>query len=416
MSRFRSVIARVAMALATFGAGGAGLAFVAQPAYASVPDNGGCMSPSNSSIPDTMACEWTGPSWLVNALNNGQPVPISVGQTFTATFTMTNVSSQTVPALSGWTPASDYFSISNLVIPSVAIAPGNTISASVTFHIKSAPYAQGTFAPVGNSTEGFYPGFPVTLAPAPTPVPTTPAINQAVSLAADGNNGYWITTSYGGVINLGQGVPWYGSPAAQTQGHVPSPVVGIASYGTTGYYVVTARGNVFNYGNAPWLGSLAGATLPAPVVGMAVTQNGYVLTTSKGNVYNFGTPWYGSEGGTTLPSPVVGIASFGNGYWLATSGGNVYQFGSAAWMGSPLAAGDNVSSGVVAVASSGRGYLVTTANNHTYAFAANAGGSYVQANSPTVGVANDPYGGYWTLSQSGAIYSQSPATYHGGAN
>ena len=415
MNRIRSRIARVAMALATLGAGGAGLALAAQPAYASVPDNGGCMSANNSNSPNTMACEWTGPSWLVNALNNNQPVPVSVGQTFAATFTVTNVSSQTVPALHGGASTSDYFFTSNLVVPNVDIAPGITIQASVTFHITSTPYAQDTFAAVGNSTEGFFPGFPVTLAPA-SPAPTTPANNQAVSLAADGNNGYWIATSYGGVINRGQGVPWYGSPAAQTQGHMPSPAVGIAAYGTTGYYVVTAKGNVFNYGNAPWLGSLASAALPAPVVGMAVTPTGYVLTTSKGNVYNFGTPWYGSEASTPLPSPVVGIASSGNGYWLATSGGNVYQFGQAPWMGSPLAAGDNVSSGVVAVASSGRGYLVTTADNHTYSFAANAGGSYVQANFPTVGVANDPYGGYWTLSQSGAIYSQSPAAYHGGAN
>lgn len=413
MNRFRIGIARVAMALATLGAGGAGLALAAQPAYASVPDNGGCMIGN----PKALACEYTSPSWLVGDLNAGKPVPVTVGESFTATFTVTNVSNQVVNIMDDGPVASDSIRVSNINVPIGNIVPGQVLSGRATFTVVGTP------GPYDGSGVGFdlnnYSGYEAAgfnVVPAPAPAPTTPANNQAVSLAADGNNGYWIATSYGGVINRGQGVPWYGSPAAQTQGHMPSPAVGIAAYGTTGYYVVTAKGNVFNYGNAPWLGSLASAALPAPVVGMAVTPTGYVLTTSKGNVYNFGTPWYGSEASTPLPSPVVGIASSGNGYWLATSGGNVYQFGQAPWMGSPLAAGDNVSSGVVAVASSGRGYLVTTADNHTYSFAANAGGSYVQANFPTVGVANDPYGGYWTLSQSGAIYSQSPAAYHGGAN
>ncbi len=100
---------------------------------------------------------------------------------------------------------------------------------------------------------------------------------------------------------------------------------------------------------------------------------------------------------------------------LAASGGSVFNYGTP-WRGSPLAANDNVSSGVVGITASGNGYLVATAGNHTYAFNAASGNSYVQAGYPTVGVATDSAGGYWTLCQSGAIYSQDSAHYQGGAN
>lgn len=67
MNRVKSTMARVAMALALFGAGGASLALAAQPAYASVPDNGGCTTPSGHSgeVYNVLACEITSPSSLV---------------------------------------------------------------------------------------------------------------------------------------------------------------------------------------------------------------------------------------------------------------------------------------------------------------------------------------------------------------
>lgn len=421
-SRIRSRLARVSLALATFGAGGAGLAFAAQPAYASVSDNGQCgwqMSPA------TIAC------------NVSQTfIPLYQGQVGTVTDTLTNVSSSPVTLGQPYTSGAQDGVVSSIGRLSGAnaqgfatLAPG--ASTSFTSTVSWQTYNGSTTAfnvqiPVGAS--GVSPivainelqGTPPPPAPTYNPPCTSPANGQAVGMAPASTAGYWIATSYGGVINCGNGVSWYGSPASQTQGHVPSPVVGIASaapLGGSGYYVVTAAGNVFNY-DAPWFGSTAGISLPSPVVGMTVTSTGYLLTTAKGNVFNFNTPWHGGTAGVALATPVVSITTSGSGYLLATSGGNVFNFGTA-WRGSPLSAHDSVSSGVVAIASSGpAGYVVTTSDNHSYAFGSTAGASnsYATSGHPIVDTAAAPNGGYWTVSSSGAIYAQGSALYDGGAN
>jgi glycoside hydrolase-like protein/IPT/TIG domain-containing protein len=103
---------------------------------------------------------------------------------------------------------------------------------------------------------------------------------------------------------------------------------------TSGYWLTTPNGNVYEF-NAPWYGSKAGTTLPAPIIGIAAAPSGgYWLVTSKGNVYNYNAPWYGSTAGTTLTAPVTTIVSSNAGYLLATQSGDVFNY-NAPYYGSP---------------------------------------------------------------------------------
>lgn len=433
MSRIRSAATRVALALATFGAGGAGLALAAQPAYASVLDNGGCTAPSNSpQIYNGLACEITSPSSLVSDVNASRPYPMTINQPVTVGFTLTNITNE--PISTSWPTGggSNGTFAEQVQLQDTTLQPGasesgtfvldyyqsfgySNMSAGVSVGVagRGIPQEWNTVITI-NTTQA--PPPPPPTGPAPTNPPcSSVTTDPVVGLANDGSAGYWIATSTGRVIGCGSTVPWYGSPASQTQGHVPSPVVGIAASGAAGYYVVTAKGNVFNYGGAPWYGSLASAQLPSPVVGMAVTPTGYVLTTAAGNVYNFHTPWYGSAAGAHLSS-VVGIEVAGNGgYRLVTSSGGVLNY-NAPWYGSPLAAKDMGTSPVVGIAQAGSGYVVTTADNHSYPFGTTMGAAYSYAADRIVAVAVDQAGGYWTLGNTGAVYSYASAPYRGGVN
>ena len=87
---------------------------------------------------------------------------------------------------------------------------------------------------------------------------------------------------------------------------------------------------IFSFGDAPFLGSLGGMPLNAPVVGMAASPDGggYWLVASDGGIFSFGdAPFRGSLGGVALNAPVVGMAASpdGGGYWLVASDGGIFS-------------------------------------------------------------------------------------------
>jgi hypothetical protein len=78
------------------------------------------------------------------------------------------------------------------------------------------------------------------------------------------------------------------------------------------YWEVASDGGIFTFGNATFHGSMGGATLNQPVVGMASTPDGggYWEVASDGGIFSFGdATFHGSMGGTTLNQPVVGMAA-----------------------------------------------------------------------------------------------------------
>ena len=78
-----------------------------------------------------------------------------------------------------------------------------------------------------------------------------------------------------------------------------------------GYWLFAADGGVFTYGDAPFEGSVGGATLRAPIVGGASTESGhgYDLYATDGGVFNFGDAEFcGSTGRRRLNSPIVAMS------------------------------------------------------------------------------------------------------------
>jgi hypothetical protein len=123
-------------------------------------------------------------------------------------------------------------------------------------------------------------------------------------------NGFFVTSSNGGVEGCGDAVP-LGGVTTKT---LNAPVVGIATTPDgKGYWLAAADGGVFSFGDASFYGSMGGIRLNAPVVGIATTPDGkgYWLAAADGGVFSFGSaPFEGSMGGMPLNAPVVGIATF----------------------------------------------------------------------------------------------------------
>ena len=123
-------------------------------------------------------------------------------------------------------------------------------------------------------------------------------------------NGFFMTSSNGGVEGCGDAVPLGGLDTTTLN----APVVGIAATPDgRGYWLVASDGGVFSFGDAQFHGSMGGTHLNAPVVGIAATPDGrgYWLAGKDGGVFSFGTaPFEGSMGGTRMKAPVIGIAVF----------------------------------------------------------------------------------------------------------
>ncbi len=88
--------------------------------------------------------------------------------------------------------------------------------------------------------------------------------------AAPDGKGYWEVASDGGIFAFGS-ARFYGSMGGAP---LTRPVVGMAATPNgKGYWEVAADGGIFTFGNAPFLGSVPGQGIrvTVPVVGMAVT-------------------------------------------------------------------------------------------------------------------------------------------------
>ena len=182
----------------------------------------------------------------------------------------------------------------------------------------------------------------------------------------------------GGVFSFCE--PFLGSMGGQ---HLNAPIVGMAATGGPGgYWEVGSDGGIFSFGDATFHGSTGSLHLNKPVVGMAATPDGggYWLVASDGGIFDYGDAgFYGSAGSLALNKPIVGMAATpdGRGYWLVASDGGIFDYGDAGFYGST--------------------------------------GS-IRLNKPVVGMAAAPDGhGYWLVASDGGIFDYGDAGFEGSA-
>ncbi len=207
------------------------------------------------------------------------------------------------------------------------------------------------------------------------------------------------------------GAPFLGSVAGRP---LAAPVVAMAGTPTGGgYWLVAGDGGIFAFGDARFHGSTGGRRLNSPIVGMAATPSGggYWLVAGDGGIFAFGNaPFLGSTGGLRLNQPVVGMAASpsGRGYWLVAADGGIFAFGDARFAGStggvPL-----VSPIVELVGAPSGGYWLMAGDGGVFAFGgATFWGSPAARRpaSPIVGAAAPPDGsGYWMAAADGGVYA-----------
>ncbi len=217
---------------------------------------------------------------------------------------------------------------------------------------------------------------------------------------------------------------WYGFEA----GGDPPPfggdlAVDVASTPSgQGYVIAGAFGRVNSYGDAPAVGSMAGATLNSLIVDAAMTPSGdgYWLLGGDGGVFSFGdAAFYGSTGSIRLNQPVVGMAATpsGRGYWFVAADGGVFSFGDAAFYGSTGSIRLNQPVVGMAATPSGRGYWLVASDGGIFAFgdAAFYGSTGSLAlNRPVVAMSASPSGsGYWFVASDGGIFAFGDAAFYG---
>lgn len=233
--------------------------------------------------------------------------------------------------------------------------------------------------------------------------------------------GYWEASADGGIFSFGT-APFLGSMA----GHVlNAPVVGMVSVpgGTAQYYEVAGDGGIFTFGSAPFYGSMGGQPLNAPVVGMALgpdINGGYYEVSSDGGVFTFGdAPFLGSMGGQPLNAPVVGMAvsqTSPPGYWLVAADGGVFSFGGAPFLGSLV-----TSRGMSAMAGTvtGQGYALQNRSGNVAYYGDALTGSPsplpgVLLNAPAIAIVlTNGNAGRWTIAADGGVFAYGEANYLG---
>ncbi len=230
--------------------------------------------------------------------------------------------------------------------------------------------------------------------------------------------GYRLVASDGGVFSFCQ--PFLGSMGGQP---LNAPMVGLAETpGGGGYWEVGSDGGIFSYGDAAFHGSAGSLHLNAPIVGMAATPDGggYWLVASDGGIFNYGDAhFYGSAGSLHLNRPIVGMAATpdGGGYWLVASDGGIFNYGDANFYGSR--GGQPLNKPIVGMASSasGSGYWLVASDGGIFnygdaGFDGSAGA--IALNKPIVGMLGVPGGGgYWLVASDGGIFSYGDAVFNG---
>jgi peptidoglycan hydrolase-like protein with peptidoglycan-binding domain len=234
---------------------------------------------------------------------------------------------------------------------------------------------------------------------------STPFASPPVAIAragAERAGGYWLASGDGGVHSYGT-ARFFGSLAGAK---LPHPVVGMAALSTgAGYWLVADDGGVFAYGAAPFLGSLGGRHLASPIAAMAATPTGagYWLVARDGGVFAFGdAPYLGAPAGSALHGAVVGVAASpsGKGYWLAAEDGGVFAYGDAGFLGAMDAGKLPAPVSAIAAPASGGGYWLLGRDGQVYAFGLPDEGSPADGGAvegTAVGIAANANDGYWIV-------------------
>ncbi|MDQ1477847.1 MAG: hypothetical protein QOE62_3076, partial [Actinomycetota bacterium] len=154
----------------------------------------------------------------------------------------------------------------------------------------------------------------------------------SISRTATGN-GYWLFTARGRVYPFGD-AQFYGD---MRDTHLNGPVLdSVRTSSGRGYYMVASDGGVFSFGDARFHGSTGAIRLNAPVRSLVPDPDGagYWLVAVDGGVFAFDAPFRGSMGGAHLNRPVVGMVAFGNGYLMVGADGGIFDFSSKPFLGS----------------------------------------------------------------------------------
>jgi Domain of unknown function (DUF1996) len=128
------------------------------------------------------------------------------------------------------------------------------------------------------------------------------------SVATATGHGYYMVGSDGGIFTFGD-AQYHGSMGGQ---HLNRPVISLVpTSNAAGYWLVASDGGIFAF-DAPYRGSTGGMHLNRPIVGMVRYGNGYLMVASDGGVFDFSNlAFVGSLAGKSLPAPIVGIAATG---------------------------------------------------------------------------------------------------------